>query len=913
MKYLYLLAAASLAGAFAPPARAEQPMLAQPSDLLPYSRFTLANGLRVVVHEDHATPKVAVTVWYHVGSMNEPSGKSGFAHLFEHLMFNGSEHHNKEYMPPLQEVGASAVNGATSFDQTYYYEVVPTGGLERALWLESDRMGHLLGAIDQAKLDAQRAVVQNEKRVREGQPYADMSEHELAGLFPVGHPYHHTTIGSMADLDAASLADVKAWFGQYYGAANSVVVLSGDVTVADAKRLMQKYFASVPAGPPISRVTAWVPTLSATKTEVLQDPVPQTAIAWDWPVPGRDAPDSQALRMTAQILGRGKAARLYRVLVRDKQIATSVDVTYQGYAAVGIFSIQLMLKDGVDRATAEAALNDALADYVAHGPTASELQQAKTTSYGDMIRSMESIYVRAMALADGETFANDPSRYLKDEEAFEAQTADQVRAAAGAWLDKPSYRLTVVPFGSHGVAADDADRTAMPALAASPPLKLPVMQRATLANGIKLVFAQRTGTPTVEMAMAFDAGHAADQAMKPGLGTFTLGLMDEGTKTLPARAFADRQAILGTRIYAYGNNDTTDLQLSALSRNLPESIGLWADYIRNPGFRQADLDRLRALDLSALSQSLSNPASIAQRTFTNLLYGKESAYGTPLAGRAAMLRSFTQQDVIAFHDRWLRPDNAVIYAAGDTTLSELVAALNKAFGDWRLPEATKGEKTIAPVPPATTTRIVLIDKPGVAQSTIRVGQLMPSTLDPRDFDINALNDLLGGNFTARINMNIREAKGWTYGASSSVDDALGDRALEIATDVQTDKTAEAMSEIEKEVRDIGHARPITLPELDLMEKGEVLALPGQFETNQALVGYMQFIDRFGRPDNWITTLPAQYRALTPARVTGTADSLLRPDTMTWVVVGDLSKIESKIRALNLGQVEVWDAEGGALR
>jgi predicted Zn-dependent peptidase len=350
-----------------------------------------------------------------------------------------------------------------------------------------------------------------------------------------------------------------------------------------------------------------------------------------------------------------------------------------------------------------------------------------------------------------------------------------------------------------------------------------------------------------------------------------------------------------------------------LTRNLPDSIALWADYIRNPGFRQADLDRLRALDLSGLSQSLSNPTSIAQRTFTHLLYGTDNAYGTPLAGRAATLRSFTRDDVIAFHDSWLRPDNAVIYAAGDTTLPALVAALNKAFGDWAPPARAKGQKSLAPVAPATATRIVLIDKPGVAQSTIRVGQLMPSTLDARDFDINALNDVLGGNFTSRINMNIREAKGWTYGANSSVDDALGERPFEIATDVQTDKTAEAMTEIEKEVRDIGHARPITLPELDLMEKGEVLALPGQFETNQALVGYMQFVDRFNRPDNWITTLPAQYEALTPDTITSTADAVLRPDALTWVVVGDLSKIESKIRALDLGKVEVWDAQGKVLR
>lgn len=913
MKYLHLLAAAALAGASATAAYGQGAAFAEASDALPYTQFRLANGLRVVVHESHSTPKVAVTVWYHVGSMNEPAAKSGFAHLFEHLMFNGSEHHNSEYMPPLQEIGASGVNGSTSFDQTYYYEIVPTGGLERALWLESDRMGHLVGAIDQAKLDAQRAVVKNEKRVREGQPYADMSEHELHGIFPVGHPYYHTTIGSMDDLGAASLGDVKAWFAQYYGAANAVVVLSGDVTVADAKRLMEKYFGGVPAGPPVARVTAWVPTLASVKTEIMEDPVPQTAIAWDWPVPGRGTADSQALNMTARILGRGKSSRLYRALVTDRKIATSVSVNYQAYAAAGIFSIQLMLREGVDRAEAEAALKAALDDYLKSGPTAVELRQAKTTSYGDMVRAMESIYVRAMALADSATFAGDPGRYLKDEETFDALTAPRVRASAGAWLGRPSYRLTVVPFGAHRAVADGADRKTMPPLGPSPALELPQMQRATLANGIKLVFARRPGTRTVELAMAFDAGHAADQYMKPGLGRFTLSLMDEGTTTLTSRAFADRQAALGSRIYAYGDSDTTDVQLSALTRNLPQSIALWADYLRNPGFRQADLDRLRALSLSGLSQSLSDPGSVAQRTLTYLLYGKDHAYGTPLGERAETLKSFTRGDVAAFHDAWLRPDNAVIYAAGDTTLPALVAALNQAFGDWGPPSHPKGRKSVGPAAPNAATRIVLIDKPGVTQATIRIGQLMPSTLDPRDFDINALNDVLGGKFTSRINMNIREDKGWTYGANSSVDDAHGPRPFEIATDVQIDKTAEALAEIEKELLMIGHARPVTEPELSLMEKGEVLALPGRFETDQALVNYMQFVDRFGRPDNWVTTLPTQYAALKPQTITETANALLHPDVMNWVVVGDLSKIESKVRALNLGAVEVWDAEGRRLR
>jgi len=899
-----LLAAAALAIATAQPAAAQE--------LAPYQQFTLANGLRVVVHEDHNTPKVAVSVWYHVGSMNEPEGKSGFAHLFEHLMFNGSEHHDKEYMPPLQEVGVSGVNGATALDQTWYYEIVPTGGLERVLWLESDRMGYLLGAVTQAKLDEQRAVVQNEKRTRENQPYALMNERTGEAVFPPGHPYHHSTIGSMEDLNAASLEDVKSWFRAYYGASNAVVTLSGDVTVAQARALMEKYFGSVPAGPPTGRVTAWVPVLDRDKAEVTQEAVPQTAIAWNWPVPGRGTAEAPALRMAAQILGRGKTSRLYQALVHDQQIATSASATYGAYAIAGTFSVDVRLKPGVDRAKAEAAVKAVLAEFLAKGPTEAELKRSKTTSYADTARSMESIYVKAMALSDGALFADNPGQYQVDEAKFAAVTAPEVRTVAGSWLAKPNYRLTVLPFGTRSAIADGADRTKLPALGASPDLKLPALREARLSNGIRVLLSERPGTPTVEMAMVFDAGQAAEQHMKRGLQGFTLGMMDEGTVKLSAQAFAEQQATLGARLYAYGDSDTADFALSALPRVLPETVALWADYIRNPGFRAEDLERDRALHLSGLSQSLVDPGEIAQRTFGNLLYGAEHAYGVPLAGRAETIKSLSRADLIAFHESWIRPDNAVIYASGNTDMTTLTAALEKAFGDWKAPARPKGIKTLDPVAAQSAPRIVLVDKPGAIQSVIRVGQTMPSGLDAKDFELGAMNDVLGGNFTSRLNMNLREGKGWTYGANSYIAEARGPQAFAVATGIQTDKTAEALGEIDKEIRAIRTGRPATQAELDLLAKGQVLALPGQFETNQAMVGYLQYVNRFGRPYDYITTLPKKYEVLTPATITSAA-SQLRPDALTWVVVGDLGKIEQKIRALKLGTVEVWDAEGRKLR
>ncbi|MDT8759185.1 insulinase family protein [Sphingomonas psychrotolerans] len=899
-----LLAAATIAIVAALPARAQE--------LVPYKQFTLPNGLRVVVHEDHKTPKVAVAVWYHVGSMNEPDGRSGFAHLFEHLMFNGSEHHDKEYMPPLQEIGVSGVNGATSLDQTYYYEIVPTGGLERVLWLESDRMGYLAGAISQAKLDEQRKVVQNEKRTRENTPYALMDQRVAAALFPAGHPYHHPTIGSMEDLNAASLDDVKGWFAQYYGATNAVVSLSGDVTLDQARALMEKYFGSVPVGSPVSRTTAWVPALDRDKSETMQDDVPQQAITWNWAVPGNRAPEAQALQLAAQALGRGKSSRLYQVLVQEKQLATDASAQYAGYAIAGVFSVDLRLKPGADPAAAETAVRQVLGEFLAKGPAPDELARVKASGSADNVRAMESIYVKAMALASGAMFADNPGQYAVDDRRFQALTAAEVRSTANAWLSKPSYKLTVLPFGSHKATVDGADRTSLPPLGPSPALKLPEVRETRLSNGIRVVLAERPGTPTVDMAMVFDAGQAAEQHMKHGVGGFTLGLMDEGTTTRTGQQFAERQALLGARIYSYSDVDTTDFMLSAMRKSLPETVALWADYIRNPGFHAADLERDRQQHLSGLSQSLVDSDQIAQRTFTHLLYGVDHAYGVPLAGRADTIRSITREDLVAFHDRWIRPDNAVIYAAGSIDLATLTTALEKAFGDWKTPAMARGSKTIGGVADATAPRVVLIDKPGAIQSVIRVGQILPNGSDPRYFEIGAMNDVLGGNFTARLNMNLREDKGWTYGASSGIAEARGPQAFAVATSVQTDKTAEAIGEISKELRGIRGTRPVTQAELDLLSKGEVLSLPGRFETNNAMVGYLQYVNRFERPYSWITTLPGAYAALKPDTITGSAQ-LLHPEAMTWVVVGDLSRIEAKVRALKLGIVEVWDAEGRKLR
>ncbi len=770
----------------------------------------------------------------------------------------------------------------------------------------------MLGAITQAKLDEQRGVVQNEKRQRESQPYSKMDDVTAQALFPVGHPYHHPIIGSMEDLGAASLTDVKDWFGQYYGAANAVVSLSGDVDAKQARALAEKYFGSVAAGPPVSRTTAWVPSLSEDKRDTMLDNVPETAVSWSWAVPGRGTPQASTLRAAASALGTGKTSRLYKALILDRPLATSVSVNYQPMAVAGIFSIDARLKPGVDPKDAEAAIRQTIDSFLATGPNADELKRAKVTNYGNNIRALELVYVRAMALADGLIFANNPAQYAEDNRRFDAVTEAAVLADAKNWLTRGAHKLTVLPYAAHRVTADGADRTRLPALAASPGLTLPVAQEARLSNGIRVVFSPRPNVPTVDMAIVFDAGTAADLPDK-GLGGFALQMMGNGPVGLTASAFEEKQASLGARLYASAGSDTTSFMLSSLSRELPATIALWASYIRTPGFRADDLERDRALSLSGISQSLAEPTAIAQRTFTNVLYGAAHPYGAQLAGRADTLKAFTRADVTGWHANWVRPDNAVVFASGDTTIEALTALLEKGFGNWAPPAVAKGSKSVPAIPFATASRVVLVDKPGAIQSVIRVGQLMPDGLDPRNFDYDAANGVLGGSFTARLNMNLREAKGWTYGASSFINEQRGPQNFGVATSVQTDKTSEALTEIDKEIRAIRKERPATQSELDMMVKGNVLSLPGQFETNQAFVSYLQHVSLYDKPYDYLTTLPAKYSALTPAAITNAADEMLRPDAMSWVIVGDLSKIEAKVRALGLGAVEVWDAEGRKLR
>jgi zinc protease len=905
-----------------PPPPAAADAAEAPSVDVPYEAFTLPNGLRVVVHEDRKAPIVAVGVWYGVGSADEPEGRTGFAHLFEHLMFNGSENYNHEYFEPFEQVGATDMNGTTWFDRTNYFQNVPTPALELALWMESDRMGHLIGAIDQAKLDEQRGVVQNEKRQGDNAPYGKLEYHVLEGVFPAGHPYRHSTIGSMADLDAATLDDVKAWFTKYYGAANTVLVLAGDIDAEAAKPLVERYFGWIAPGPPVPKRAQWVPVRTENVTETLEDQVPQVRIQRNWAVPGRVTEDRAVLELAAAILGDGKNSRMYKELVHERQIATAATAEVEAHQLASLLVLDVTVAPGKDPQEVEAALDQVVADFLRDGPTAEELGRARTKVGADLVRGLEKIGGfggKATALAQGELYAGDPSYFVDAYvDRMNEATPTSVAGTARKWLSNGYYQATVRPFGEHEVASETVDRSKLPAVDSSPELEFPTVQEATLDNGTRVVLAERHGVPVVELALQFDAGFAADPRELLGLASFTSAMLDEGTKTRSALALSAELESLGAELGAGSSLDTTSVWLSALTPNLAPSVELLADVVQNPVFAPDEIERLRQRWLARIQQEEAQPNALALRLVPPELYGEGHPYGVPLTGSgvASSIVAIDQAALQQFHQTWLRPDNATLIVVGDTTLEQVLPVLNKAFASWKAPSEPVPTKDVAEVARPDASRVILIDKPNAEQSVILVGQLAPPSGTDAEVPITATNDVLGGQFTARLNMNLREDKHWAYGAYSFMFDAKGQRPYLAFAPVQTDKTAASMAEVARELREFVGKRPATQAELDRVVKNSVRSLPGQYETLDSVAQSLASSVAFGRPWDWPTKLAPAYDALTVDTIRKQSEALVHPEQLVWIVVGDLGRIEAPIRALELGEVEVrslGDGEQSAKR
>lgn len=881
-----------------------------------YKEYTLPNGLTLLVYEDHKAPIVAINLWYHVGSKNEKLGKSGFAHLFEHLMFNGSENYNDDYFQVLERIGGTDVNGTTNNDRTNYFQNVPTAAFDQLLWLESDRMGHLLGAIDQAKLDEQRGVVQNEKRQGENQPYGRQYDLLTKAMFPKGHPYSWTVIGEMEDLNAASLEDVHEWFKAYYGPDNTVLSIAGDVKPEEVYEKVLAYFGDIPSGPTISRPEIQLPKHPSNTREHYQDRVPESRILKAWITPEYGSKEDAYFDLIASILSTGKNSRLYKKLIYEDQSATSANSFQYSSELASRFIVQVNVKPGNEVDALEASTMNIVNEFIANGPTQEELERAKASYFSRFIKGLERIGGfggTSDILASGATYHGNPEHYKKVLNYIENATVADIKATAQKWLKQYNHTIICTPFPEYSTVASTIDRTKIPALGTPVKASFPDVQRATLKNGLQVVLAQRTGVSTVVVDLMVDAGYSSDQLASPGTASLALNMMDEGTKNLSSLEINNQLQLIGASLSTNSDLDMSYVSINTLKPSLDASLDLFADVILNPSFPEKEFDRLKKEQISRIQREKSQPVTMTLRVMTRYMYGPDHAYSLPYTGSGyeKTVSALTREDLIKFYGRWMKPNNSTIVVVGDVSLDELTGKLEKRFGKWK-----KGEvptKNIAAVTPPKGNILYLMDRPESQQSIIIAGHITEPYGGVSEIARENLMAVLGTQFTSRINMNLREDKHWSYGARGLILNAKGQRPFVGYAPVQTDKTAESVTEMRKEITQFVKDKPQTQEELEKVKGNAILQLPGRWETNNAVSNSLSNMVKYGLPDDYYQKYDENVRSLSLKDVNAVSKKLIKPKELNWFVVGDKAIIIDKLKELGFDEIIEIDVDGNPIK
>ncbi|MGA2061865.1 MAG: pitrilysin family protein [Thermoguttaceae bacterium] len=926
MKSLFLYFAVCVSGAVG----AETADVSIPK--IPYEKYTLKNGMDVILHEDHSTPIVGVNIWYRVGSKNEVPGRTGFAHLFEHLMFQGSKHFDRDYFLPLQKAGGR-VNGNTSSDRTNYWETVPSNFLELALWMESDRMAFLLPAMTQERLENQRSVVKNERRQSyENRPYGLAPETIMAAMLSPEHPYSWITIGSMADIDAASREDVANFFRRYYHPANASLCIAGDFDPAVAKRLVEKYFGPIPAGLKVEKLNLSIPELTESKRIRMTDRVGLARLYLNWPTVPEFAPDDAELEVLADILAGGKTSRLYRRLVRDEQIAQDVSASQGSEELFGMFSVTATARPGKELGALEAIIAEELQRIQDEAPSQAEIDRAVARRETGIVRSLEGISEsggRAYRLNMYNVLTGDPGYLAKDFARIRQVDPQGVQRVAKKYLSRNKVVLEVVPGKQTEITPDprgpaaearvqlaksvkvmsvpeapgvpeDADRTTLPNPGSEPAFQLPPIHRGKLSNGMNLLVVENHKTPAVSVHVTFPFGMADNPPDKLGLAGLTAAVWDEGTEKRTSEQIAEEMANIGASLSIGAGLDDTSARVYTLKRHLGKALEIFSDVLQHPSFPQAELERQRNMGLGRLVQIRNEPLALAALALSQTIYGYDHPYGQPGQGTSSSLKSITRNDLKNFHQAAADPSQATIIAVGDTNLNEIKTELEKVFSGWKNPGKTSEAKF--PPPAERPAAITLIDKPGAAQSVVVTALVGTVRKTPDYFPLLVMNSALGGQFASRLNMNLREDKGYTYGATSRFDWRARDLGIFAASaSIQTPATAPALTEFISELQGITGKRPVQGEELDFCKKYITRGFPAGFETSASLASQLETLVQFQLPDNYFNTVLPGVAAVTSDEISAVAKKYLKPDNLDVIIVGDRSKIEPALRELPLGK------------
>ncbi|MGQ9426641.1 M16 family metallopeptidase [Gilvimarinus sp. F26214L] len=906
---------------------------------IPYSKYRLANGLTVIIHEDTSDPLVHVDVTYHVGSAREEPRRSGFAHFFEHMMFQGSAHvDDDEHFKIITEAGGR-MNGTTNYDRTNYFETVPSNNLETALWLEADRMGFLLEAVTQSKFEIQRATVKNERGQNvENRPYGRFNEVNNAALYPAGHPYSWPVIGYPQDLDAATLEDLQNFFLRWYGPNNATLTIGGDVEEEQALELVQKYFGSIPPGPEVKDAEQAQVDLDEDRyVSYLDKNIRFPALLFTWPTVPHDHPDRVALECLADVVGGGRKSLLYKQFVLSNK-AIDASAFSNTMELAGSLTFFVMPYPGVSLSEMEGEMRELFADFDADSISAEDVQICRASREASMVESLAGVQGKVSRLAYYQTFFDDPDYIRKELDLIRAlDKGDVLRAFETYVAGEAAVVQSVVPESDPNGQArpdnyelpeplprtesetaqleprpvqDDFDRSQRPEPGQAPLVQVPDYWTEQLDNGVELIGTKSDELPLVTLELIFEGGHLLDDPDHNGLANLTAVMMNEGTENYSAEEFEKELQKLGSRIHVVAGSDEFQVNVSSLSRNLDATLDLLEERLLRPRFTQQDLERLRQQEIEAIEANRQQPQTIAGDIYRKLVYGANHSLSVPASGEPEGLRRISLEDVQNYYRNSLATEALQVVVVGDVEKERIIEEL--AFLD-KLPADAPELPDQPAAPEREQTTLYLVDKPGAHQSEIRVGYLTDLTYDATGeyFERYLMNYVLGGAFSSRINLNLREDKGYTYGARSGFSGSKLPGPFTASASVKKEATADAVRQFMKEIRDY-REQGITTQELEFMRSAVGQSDALSYETPRQKAGFLARIIQYDLPADFVDQQLRTINSISREDVNRLAREHLPIDEMFILVVGDKEAIGESVRELGYPVVEL-DSSGRALR
>ena len=900
---------------------------------LTYEKFTMPNGLQVVLHQDHSDPVISYAIMYHVGSSRETPGRTGFAHLFEHLLFSGSENVPNGVFDKVIENAGGSNNGFTSRDVTAYFESFPKNALEKILWLESDRMGFFINSVTPRNLAIQQNVVQNEKRQGEdNSPYGFTNYVISKNLYPASHPYSWEVIGEMEDLTNATLDDVRGFYENFYGPNNATLVLAGDFEPDSVKLLLDKYFGEIKPRGEVPARTAMPVALSESKRLYHEDNfanVPEINLVW--PVPENYTRESYALNFLAEILASGKKAPMYKVLVKEKQLTSRVSAYNGAEELAGEFAISVTANEGKTLKEIEEAINEAFTRFETEGFTDREVERIKATMEKGFYQGLNSVLNKAIQMASYNTFLNDPGYVGKDIENIKAVTREDIMRVYETYIKgKPHIVTSFVPKGqpemmagnsekadvseeditkASQVAIDEIletevvktpsaiDRTTEPPSGPEPEVKVPGVWNATLKNGIRVYGTENRELPLVSMSVVIAGGALADDITMPGVASMVAAVLPQGTRNKTPEELEEEIQLLGSSVFMRASGEEITFSGSTLSRNFAATVSLMKEILLEPRWDSAEFVMARTRARNGLIQAEARPGSVASEQFMKLVYGTGHILGYDLRGTKESVEQITPEILKSFYDRNFSPSVTSIYVAGNVSEDEVLKALRPLEAEWQAREVTGRSYAVPPVPEKS--QIYFVDIPGSRQSVVYAGYLAMTRNDPDWVKADFANYRMGGAFTSILNQILREEKGFTYGASSSFREMKNPAPFVIATMVRSDATLETMEIITGELRK--YREGISEDELQFIKNCMIRSNALRFETNEALVSMLSYIGKYGFSDDWVRQEEDVIRNMTVEDHKAITEKYFDPDRMYYVVVGDAATQMKQLEKVGFGK------------